>query len=151
MANRRTARQVIDQAIADNRKQEWILYSFSITCVLTGLVLILWGLFHGDKIFAGLGTLSSALFWPAMRYARQIRRESIAIRLLEVPLSKAETETAACAMLERFFRDLMLDKSKDGLPSVYVSTLPKPEERIEAPNTGDNKVPEIGDQKVGAN
>lgn len=151
MANRRTARQVIDQAIADNKKPEWILYSFSITCVVTGLVLILWGLFHGDKVFAGLGTLSSALFWPAMRYARQIRRESIAIRLLEAPLSKAETETAACEMLERFFRDLMLDKSKDGLPSLYVNKLPKPEQRVEAPNAIDTKVPETGDQKVGAN
>jgi hypothetical protein len=132
MATRRTAKQVIDQAIADNKKAEWLLYGFSITFIALGVGLILWGSLHGDKVFAFIGTLAGTLFWPAMKYAGQIRRESIAIRLLEAPLSKAETEMAACEMLQKLFRDLMLEKSKESVPIVENSKIETGEGQVGA-------------------
>jgi hypothetical protein len=45
------------------------------------------------------------LDYPAMRQARQIRRENIAIRLLESPLSKAETSHEASIAVKEFFSD----------------------------------------------
>jgi hypothetical protein len=49
------------------------------------------------------GGIASVLFWPAMSQARQIRRENIAIRLLEGPLSMAETSKEAADALREFF------------------------------------------------
>ena len=56
------------------------------------------------------GGIASALFFPAMRQARQIRRENIAIRLLERPLSMAETSHEAADALKEFFLDTFISR-----------------------------------------
>ena len=76
----RTAEQVIDQAISENKFSAYLLYGFALA-----------------------GGVASGLFWPAMNQARQIRRENIAIRLLERPLSMADTSNEAANALKDFF------------------------------------------------
>jgi len=43
-----------------------------------------------------------------MNAARQIRRENLAIRLLEAPLSRAETAQAAADMLQKAFIEIFV-------------------------------------------
>ncbi|HJT76095.1 MAG TPA: hypothetical protein VJ739_02745 [Gemmataceae bacterium] len=102
MAEPRTAKQVIDQAIKENRRGEWLCYGFATAFVLAGLAVIGKSLLAEQSAWStAIGAAVSALFWPAVNAARQIRRENLAIRLLEVPLSRAETAQAATVMLLR--------------------------------------------------
>jgi hypothetical protein len=55
-----------------------------------------------------------SLFWPSMSSARRIRKENIAIRLLEAPLSRADTAKEAAQMLHKLVGDVMADKRSDG-------------------------------------
>ena len=110
----RTAKSVIDQAIKDNRKSEWLLYGFAILFVLVGVFILVWGILKTEPISAVVGLISSGLFWPAMSSARRTRKENIAIRLLEAPLSRADTAKEAAEMLHRLVNDILSDKSKDG-------------------------------------
>lgn len=112
--NPRTAREVIDQAIAENKAGERLLYVFASTFIGLGVLLIIWGVVRGDKGFALVGTLASTLFWPAMNQARQTRKESIAIRLLEAPLARADTGEKAAEMLHGLFLMIMVEKENKG-------------------------------------
>jgi Flp pilus assembly protein TadB len=87
----RTAKQIIDQAIEDNKVSEYVLYAFATTFVLCGMIALIAGVVRNQGLVAFAGGIGSALFFPAMHQARRIRRENIAIRLLESPLSMAET------------------------------------------------------------
>ena len=92
MVEPRTAKLVIDQAIKENRTGESLCYGLAITFVCTGVAVIGRSFFVEQAIWTTLiGAVVSGLFWPAISSARQIRRENLAIRLLEFPLSKAET------------------------------------------------------------
>lgn len=110
----RTAKAVIDQAITDNRVSEWLLYSFAVLFVLVGLFALIWGVFKGEAISTIAGFASTTLFWPAMTSARRTRKENIAIRLLEAPLSRADTAKEAADMLHKLVKEILTDKSKDG-------------------------------------
>jgi len=81
----RTAKQVIDQAIEDNKVSEYVLYAFATAFVLSGMIALIAGVIRQEGLVALAGGIGSALFFPAMHQARQIRRENIAIRLLESP------------------------------------------------------------------
>jgi len=63
---------------------------------------------------AFIGTLASGLFWPAMNSARRTRKESVAIRLLEAPLSRADTAKEAAEMLQHLFHEIFREKQQDG-------------------------------------
>jgi hypothetical protein len=99
----RSAKEIIDQAINDNKWSEWLLYSFAILFVLAGILALIWGMIKGEGVVALAGAIAGVLFWPAMNQARQIRRENIAIRLLEGPLSMAATSEEAANALKEFF------------------------------------------------
>ncbi len=110
----RTAKDVIDQAIEDNRLSEWLLYTFSVLFVVVGLGVLVWGLMKGETISAIAGLVSTSLFWPAMTSARRTRKENIAIRLLEAPLSHADTAKEAAEMLYGLVDEILRNKSEDG-------------------------------------
>jgi hypothetical protein len=113
----RTPRQVIDKAIEENRFGEWLLYSLATAFAVIGLVVLVWAALSRQPIVAIAGGISGSLFWPAIRSARQTRKESIAIRLLEAPLSRADTAEQAATMLHYVFRDLMLLNSSEAQSS----------------------------------
>ena len=106
----RTPRQVIDQAVAENRFGERLLYGMACAFAAVGLFVLIWAAINRLSIVALAGSGASALFWPAVNSARKTRKESVAIRLLEVPLSRAETAAQAADMLKNVYDELMLEK-----------------------------------------
>ena len=89
---------------------EWLLYLFAIAFVTAGLWGLVYSVLKGQQVSAVAGCVSSALCLPAVHLARSIRKENIAIRLLEFTLSKAETEKEAAQALHRFVSDLLESK-----------------------------------------
>jgi hypothetical protein len=101
---------VIDKAIEENRFGERLLYCLAAGFACVGLLVLVWAAINREGIIAIAGSVASSLFWPAVRSARQTRKESIAIRLLEAPLSRVDTSQEAAEMLHMFFLNLMLDR-----------------------------------------
>ncbi len=101
---------MIDQAIKENRFGEWLCYSFASIFVLVGVTVIIAGAVQGEGFVSIAGSIASVLFWPAMLQARQIRKENMAIRLLEAPLSLAATAEAAADMLQKNFIAVFVNK-----------------------------------------
>jgi hypothetical protein len=77
---KRTAGEVIDQAINENRFGERVLYLFSFTSFFAGLALLGCGVYNAQSLTAILGTVANLMFYPAMRLARAIRDQNMAIR-----------------------------------------------------------------------
>ena len=101
----RPAKDVIEQAIAENRRAEVLLCVFACVVVTVGVGVLIYGVVSGQAVVALAGAISSSLFVPAMAYAKRIRKENMAIRLLEDPLTKAETASdAADAIRVSFLR-----------------------------------------------
>lgn len=110
----RTVREIIDQAIAENRAGERLQYGFAVVFLLGGISVIIWAAIKEANVFAFVGFLTTALFWPAMSSVRRIRKESVAIRLLEAPLSRADTAREAAEMLHHLFQETFRDRQQDG-------------------------------------
>jgi hypothetical protein len=106
----RSPQSVIDQAIAENRPGEYLLYGFAVTFVVVGLALIGFGIYRNSNYALVAGSVESALFLPAMRWAWKIRRENIAIRLLEAALSHASSANEAAEAIRKFFEGEMGDR-----------------------------------------
>jgi hypothetical protein len=102
--------EVIDAAIRENRVGEYILYGLSVLFGIVGVGTLIYGIVNGTAITSLSGAIASSLFWPAMREARKTRKESLAVRLLEAPLSRADTSKEAADMLREVFDSLMLEK-----------------------------------------
>ena len=66
----------------------------------------------GQWVAISAGTVATALFWPAMREARQIRWENILIRLLEEPLSRADSAKAAADLIQEIVHANLMGSNK---------------------------------------
>jgi hypothetical protein len=106
----RTPREVIDQAIEENRFGERVLYFLACAFAIIGVLMLAVAAWNRLPLVGGVGGVSTVLCWPAVASARQTRKESIAIRLLEAPLSRADTAHEAAQMLQELFNRLMLPK-----------------------------------------
>src|SRR5690242_11556898 len=91
----RTARDIIDEAINDNRRWEYLAYVFASVFVFVGVTAITWSMFTKQPLATLGGSIESLLFWPSLRSESRIRKENIAIRLLEAPLARADTAKEA--------------------------------------------------------
>lgn len=99
----RGARQVIDTAIQENRANEYLLYVFGVGSFLIGCLVIVWSLYRNQPVATLAGAVESALFAPAVYFIRQIRRENMKLRMLELPLSSAKSaDEAATAIIKLF-------------------------------------------------
>jgi hypothetical protein len=109
----RSARDVIDSAIRENRLWEWVCLGLVVTFAIVGVGVIASGAYQGSGWVAlGGGSVAAALLWPSLRYAVMIRRENMSIRLLEVPLTQAKTaHQAAEAIKEAFLSHFVKGKS----------------------------------------
>jgi hypothetical protein len=105
----RTAKQVIDQAIRENRTGEKICYGLVLLFALAGLAVLGYGVWQGQGLIALAGSLAGAVLWPALRQARRIRKENQLLRLLEVPLTNAKTANEAAKVLSDTFKKLFSD------------------------------------------
>lgn len=90
-----------------------MLYVFAILFVVAGLSLIVLGAVRENPIVSLVGSIASILFWPAMASARRTRKENIAIRLLEAPLSRADTAKEAADNLRQVFGETFSHDYKD--------------------------------------
>jgi hypothetical protein len=99
----RTPKQVIDQAIRENRYAEYLCYGFAICFATVGVVGFFILVIAGQPVLTIASGIASILFWPALSNAREIRKENIANRLLEVPLGLATNEESAAKALEKVF------------------------------------------------
>jgi hypothetical protein len=106
----RSAKDIIDQTINDNKASEWLLYGYATLFVFAGTTALIWGMVVGEAVVSLAGAISGGMFFPAMKQARSIRKENIAIRLLEAPLSIAETSGAAAEALRKAFIAIIIDK-----------------------------------------
>ena len=106
-AKKRSAQNLIDKTVADNRASEWLLYCLAALFVITGIVILVVGAVRGEAVTSILGVVSSALFVPAVSFARQTRKETIAIRLLEAPLSNAATADEAARLIGQIVTEVL--------------------------------------------
>ena len=106
----RTPRQIIDQAVEENRFGERLLYVMACAFAVVGLLVLVWAAINRLPVIAVAGSISTSLFWPAAKSARQTRKESVAIRLLEAPLSRADTAREAAEMPQQLFDELMQER-----------------------------------------
>lgn len=110
----RSAKQVIDQAISDNKASEYLLYFLSLLFSTVGLGVLAFGVYEGNPISSVSGLVASSLFWPAMTSARRTRKECIAIRLLEAPLARADTAIEAADTIRQLVEHVVKDGRRDG-------------------------------------
>jgi hypothetical protein len=99
----RSARQVIDAAILENRPNEYILYGFACLFVGLGTVSFIYSLWSGHWALSIGSAIESGLFYPAMNAVQKIRKENQKIRLLELALTNASTAADAAAALHKVF------------------------------------------------
>ena len=103
----RTVTDVISQAIDENRRPEYLLYAFACVFVLTGELLIGWSIYARLPLTSAIGVVLNGLAWPAYGATKKLRAENLMLRMLEIPLSKAQTADEAAKMLtESFVRHL---------------------------------------------
>jgi hypothetical protein len=103
MAEPRTAKIVIDQAIRENRWASTLCYALVILFAVVGVAVLIAGAFAREGLVSLAGSIASMLFWPALNQARQIRELNLSIRLLEIPLSRADNAKEAADALRVVF------------------------------------------------
>ena len=111
MAAPRNAKQVIDQLIKENRWWEWFCFISACAFVLVGLSVIVRAMFiEQSDVLTVAGATCNFLLWPALNHALRIRKENQAMRLLEIPLSRAETVEAAANMIHEMFVEIFVNR-----------------------------------------
>ena len=98
-----SAYSVIDKVIRENRPAEWLLYIVSVAIVAAGIFTIVFGTIREQALLALVGSVPSAMLFPAFWAASRIRRENMAIRLLEAPLGMAQTSEEAARAINLVF------------------------------------------------
>jgi hypothetical protein len=111
MAAPRTAKQVIDQLIKENRWWEWLCFIAACTFLAIGVAVIIRAMLTEQAdVLTIVGGACTSLIWPSLAHARQIRKENQALRLLEIPLSKAETAEKAADMIREMFVKVFVER-----------------------------------------
>lgn len=106
----RTANEIIDQAIRENRLPERLIYLFCLLLVGSGTATFILAMVRGDSVSAIAGAIAGTLFLPAIRTAVRLRRENILIRTLEIPLTNAETAEDATRILADLAFELLRNR-----------------------------------------
>ena len=108
-----SAYSVIDKAIRENRHGEILLYVLSTLVVGVGIFAIIYGALNKDGLVALAGAIANTVIFPAFYLARDMRRQNIAIRLLEVPLRMAETAEQAAQIINESFVKIFIKADKE--------------------------------------
>ena len=109
---KRTAEEVIDAAIRENRPNEYILYAFAFLFVGLGTGSFIFSLWSGHWTLSIGSALETGLFYPAMNMVQRIRRENQTIRLLELALTNATTAADAATAVHKIFAHEFGDNKK---------------------------------------
>lgn len=111
---KRSAQEVIDAVVRENRGNEYLLYGFAILFVALGTGSFVYALISGHWTLSIGSALESGLFYPAMRAVQQIRKENQKIRLLEIALNHASSADDAAAALHKAFSKEFGDNKEKG-------------------------------------
>ena len=103
MPQARTAQEVIDHAVRENRPGLVLCYALIGICAAAGVFVLIWGAMTREGLVALASAVPGLLLVPLVKNAREILRHNQMVRLLEVPLSKAVTSEEAT----RALRDLL--------------------------------------------
>jgi hypothetical protein len=115
---KRSAQEVIDTAIKENRPNEYLLYAFALLFVGLGTGSFIYSVWTGHWALSIGSAIESGLFYPALNAVQKIRRENQKIRLLELALTNAKTAEEAAAALKQVF----LQEFSDNKGSIDVRT-----------------------------
>ena len=100
----RTAREVIDQAIHENRLWEYVCLALILAFATTGITIVVYGAVVNNWALSISGSAVSILVWPSLSRANRIWDENRRIRLLEIALSQAKSGTEAIRFIREIFR-----------------------------------------------
>jgi hypothetical protein len=103
---KRSAQEVIDTAIKENRPNEYLLYAFAMLFVGLGTGSFIYSVWTGHWALSIGSAIESGLFYPALNAVQKIRRENQKIRMLEIALTNAKTaDEAAIALTAAFTKE----------------------------------------------
>jgi hypothetical protein len=100
---RRTPRSVINEARRDSSAWEGLCWYGFIAGGVVGLVVLVAGAFRGDAWVGFTSAIPGVLCWRLMASAMKIRRENVALRLLEVSLNNVTTAEQAATVISQAF------------------------------------------------
>ena len=103
MPEPRPTTEIINNALRENAKWEWLCYIGIVVFVVIGLTTLGFGLVRGDGVTSVVGGVVTSLFWPGIRYADRFRRDNLKIRLYEAALNKASTSQEVRDILKEIF------------------------------------------------
>jgi hypothetical protein len=89
----RSTQEAIERLLHENKILSITLYVFAVLAVVSGIVMIGFGLWRNRPILALAGEVETYLFIPSWRFVQELRRENRMIRLLEIRLNRARTAT----------------------------------------------------------
>jgi F0F1-type ATP synthase assembly protein I len=98
---------VINQAIEENKAGQRILYLAAFFCLVTGVVILIWQIHHQQPVMAILGFLLALLSLPLFTWIKSTKKQNLALRLVEVPLSRADTAKQAAELVSKLFKQSM--------------------------------------------
>ena len=108
---KRSAQEVIDQLIRENKPNEHTLYALAMLFVGLGTGCFIYSVITGHWALSIGSAIETGLFYPAMNAVQKIRRENQTIRLLELALTNASTaEDAAAAIHKAFLQEFSHNK-----------------------------------------
>jgi len=103
MARQRSVFEVIDQAIKENRVGEDLAYFICLVSIAGSVTAFYQAMTTNNVLWAGAGAIPSLFLWPALNATVKIRKQNKAIRLMEIPLSRATTAKEAAQTIREFF------------------------------------------------
>jgi len=118
----RMARAVIDAALKENRPWEQLCYWIIVASVVAGILVLLIGAWVGSIATMFATSTMGVFIWPALRASIEYRKENMAMRLMELPLSRAATA----------------DQAADAISVVFTEQFSKGKNRVEIPETKTN-------------
>jgi hypothetical protein len=99
----RTPRAVINEAIRENAGWDRTCKCGVLVFGLTGAATIVAGAWQGNTCIGLVGAIAGYLCWPAVRYAMQIRKGNVALRMLELALNNVRTAEEALLAINQAF------------------------------------------------
>lgn len=83
----RTPREIIDLAVAENRRWEWLCYGLVVLFAAVGAAGLVYGMVAGGQWPTVGGASAGAITVPLLYYAIGVWRANVALRVLEASLS----------------------------------------------------------------
>ena len=102
--NIRTEQEVIDSALRENRHRDTICWVLACLFAVSSVAVVFVGVIAGSPWVGATGAALGVPFAVALNAGLRIRRENIALRLLEIALRAERTEEGAMKAIGQAFQ-----------------------------------------------